>query len=63
MGICTVLKEFSCKQKSSIQNCEALQNEEFFPKTRYKIHGKADACRGFLVQYWGKSTALERTNP
>ncbi|MBQ6863702.1 MAG: hypothetical protein IJO14_05640, partial [Clostridia bacterium] len=36
---------------------------EIFSKDNAKNHGKADACHGFLKQYFGKISVLERINP
>jgi hypothetical protein len=36
---------------------------EVFLQDKIKDHGKAVACRGFLMQYCGKRSGLERTNP
>ena len=36
---------------------------EIFSKDNAKSHGKADACHGFLKQYFGKISVLERINP
>ena len=36
---------------------------EIFLQDKIKNHGKADACRGFLMQYCGKRSVWERINP
>ena len=36
--------------------------KESFSQDKVKSHGKADACRGFLMHYCGKISDLERIN-
>ena len=49
-------KIFSSKLRST-------PKREIFSEDQAKNHGKADACRGFLMQYYEKRSGLERINP
>jgi hypothetical protein len=42
---------------------QSTPKREIFLQDKIKSHGKADACRDFLMQYCGKRSGLERTNP
>ena len=41
----------------------AKHSKKIFLQDKEKIHGKADACRGFFVRYCRKRYGLERINP
>ena len=55
------LKNF-LQTKIFYSKLQSTPKGDIFPQDKVKNHGKADACRGFLMQYCGKRYTLERTN-
>jgi hypothetical protein len=56
------LKSF-LQTKIFYSKLQSTPKREIFLQDKIKSHGKADACRDFLMQYCGKRSDLERTNP
>ena len=53
----------SLREIISLSKLQSTPKREIFLQDKIKSHGKADACRGFLMQYCRKRSDLERINP
>ena len=53
----------SLQEKILLPKLRSTPKREIFLQDKGKSHGKADAYRGFLMQYCRKKSGLERINP
>jgi len=51
------------QEKTSCAKLHSTSKRRVFLQEQAKSHGNADAYRGFLTNYWGKTPFLKRVTP